>query len=661
MQKKRRNSFCTAGLPNVTSSFDDFFHVERTNLATLPRASFSRPGTPVSAKKMMALPQIDGPSEKRKTTKKRNQKKKAAQKRKKKAEAAKTATSESDTPHDDLDNDKPVRDDDAAAAATTDAHDKTKPEPADPSGTDVMMGSPMIVDASSSSSTIQSDGPTAAAREQPNEATPAAGGNPVHDHVAHPAQHICPPATGPAFQPSFCRVHGHVCVSYQSCCVHASRPAGCTCPPRWSCCCLHHSGDCCHCRYIVMAAVAASVNNANTGNASSAGNVSCHTLSPIAQHLLSCFERDIHSDFVITLRSSAGHFPPISVRVHTAIVSRSPLMEQVLRAPHDKEKGKGVAPSEAVAVAGECFTLPTAFHLVLKYLYGKPLLTTAQLRAHTLADFGYTETTHGLTGFCVEGALTDAAVCYAAAGAFFRLREVVDRGVQLAVESMALENVDVAFWLCRHIRRVAVALASGGPNQNAAPAYEDDHPANALEETATPRLTMAALRVVLNAIDDRFVLDVRARCEGMPDRIPEQLCGPRAESAAAEASGSAAGARPMGRDEKLSAVVLALGFVHLRALFVGMGLNGVMTAQLAETIVLEREKRRMRALQELTRQADVKLENDAVSEEVRELGYREFYTSKAHADLDNPGRLVMEIGLDREWTGLVVKGMSGVH
>ncbi|KAI9372079.1 hypothetical protein BJX61DRAFT_553233 [Aspergillus egyptiacus] len=45
----------------------------------------------------------------------------------------------------------------------------------------------------------------------------------------------------------FCRAHGRLlCQFNRQCCVHKP-PSNCGCPPRHSCCCMHHAGDCCHC------------------------------------------------------------------------------------------------------------------------------------------------------------------------------------------------------------------------------------------------------------------------------------------------------------------------------------------------------------------------------------------------------------------------------
>ncbi|CBF70412.1 predicted protein [Aspergillus nidulans FGSC A4] len=46
-----------------------------------------------------------------------------------------------------------------------------------------------------------------------------------------------------------CRIHYRPeCQFHRACCVHKPVVSGCGCPPRWSCCCIHHAGDCCHCQ-----------------------------------------------------------------------------------------------------------------------------------------------------------------------------------------------------------------------------------------------------------------------------------------------------------------------------------------------------------------------------------------------------------------------------
>lgn len=47
--------------------------------------------------------------------------------------------------------------------------------------------------------------------------------------------------------PFVCHTHRRLACKFDPrCCVHRD-PKDCSCPPRWSCCCLHHLGDCCHC------------------------------------------------------------------------------------------------------------------------------------------------------------------------------------------------------------------------------------------------------------------------------------------------------------------------------------------------------------------------------------------------------------------------------
>lgn len=45
-----------------------------------------------------------------------------------------------------------------------------------------------------------------------------------------------------------CSVHNRpLCQFNPKCCVHKPREANCSCSPKYSCCCLHHFGDCCFC------------------------------------------------------------------------------------------------------------------------------------------------------------------------------------------------------------------------------------------------------------------------------------------------------------------------------------------------------------------------------------------------------------------------------
>ncbi|KAL4910433.1 hypothetical protein BDW74DRAFT_173889 [Aspergillus multicolor] len=45
-----------------------------------------------------------------------------------------------------------------------------------------------------------------------------------------------------------CHIHYRPLCQFNPVCCYHKPSIGCGCPPRWSCCCIHHAGDCCYCQ-----------------------------------------------------------------------------------------------------------------------------------------------------------------------------------------------------------------------------------------------------------------------------------------------------------------------------------------------------------------------------------------------------------------------------
>ncbi|KAF9885669.1 hypothetical protein FE257_012651 [Aspergillus nanangensis] len=421
-------------------------------------------------------------------------------------------------------------------------------------------------------------------------------------------------------------------------------------------------------------------------------NASKDNLTLLSDHMINRLQPGFYSDFEIVLRSSNEIFMPISFHAHKVVISRSPLVAQILEAGDPKKKNSPAR--RLVAASGDNFCLILGFELALKHLYGLPLLNASNLRGITLANFGYDEDTVKRADFEITAAMTDLAICYATSGAFFQIDQVVERGMKLAIDILCEGSLEVMFHFGLHIAKAAVIL---DPTADEEPGEEDKsqskskgkgktkgknnsnkekenksekktteenkstpthNPIALLQKTWAPRLVTSALRFLIDRVDGSFILDPTAHCQHMDDRIPKPLIIP-ASSEMSQLRSKVFGynippslASP--KTKTLSGVLLGLPFQQLRAAFLGMAVKRSVGETLAHVLVMEREARRCQALAALTQVAGVNLDDpNSHPEEVRELGYREYFKSKEveNSSEATAGREV-EISLHREWSGL---------
>ena len=422
----------------------------------------------------------------------------------------------------------------------------------------------------------------------------------------------------------------------------------------------------------------ATENNTTSGNGESeksTTNKSKTTLDPFSAHALTLLENEEFSDCRIILKSSKENFYPITFRAHKALLARSPRLKTILTSPsyHDGSSSNG---TEIEAITGETFCMVKAFETALQNLYCLPILNTDTLRHAAVTALGYSDGDENLLQkvyrypFPLHAALADFAMCYAASGAFFEMKEIVEAGVRLASEVLHWENVEMVlyFALCVSAFIISPSTDSVGDNGEATTVTD-------LRDIYAPRLTTAALTFLVNYIEAQaqshpFTLYISAQCKCMPDRIPEHLrqipgsilSNPKLAEVKfgsfnsleeEEEHEAKAKSQPSPETATLSAILICLPYQQLREAFAIMREKGVLSGGLAQAIVVEREARRLYALrvlvEEARQQQQQRSQNQEVNQErIRELGFREFSTTKSVHD----GVVRVQIELQREWVGM---------
>ncbi|KAL4743749.1 hypothetical protein BDV11DRAFT_165914 [Aspergillus similis] len=293
-----------------------------------------------------------------------------------------------------------------------------------------------------------------------------------------------------------CRIHYRPkCQFHRACCVHKPVVLGCGCPPRWSCCCIHHAGDCCHCQTEpVEKSVSVDVDvdedsktlslvsspatpprerepNTTTITASAVtpakpsgvevtvtppSPTPSRTVEPVGKMggaedtktlaqqaalelsnaLIQMMECSHMSDITLTLQSTNEQFWPIVMTAHKCVLARSPLVTNILKNDYRC--------SDIKAFAGRHFTMIKAWEQVVHYLYGRNMLTMATLKPATLEALGYDPYPRYEPEypFSLKSAMADMALGYAVSGAFFYMTDLADRGFRLALDLLSWETLE---------------------------------------------------------------------------------------------------------------------------------------------------------------------------------------------------------------------------
>ncbi|RAL03395.1 uncharacterized protein BO80DRAFT_500231 [Aspergillus ibericus CBS 121593] len=463
----------------------------------------------------------------------------------------------------------------------------------------------------------------------------------------------------------FCHVHGRqLCRFDPSCCVH--RPlADCGCPPRQSCCCLHHNGDCCSCLTTREDGPARSgvETPSHTGQAVGDGDVVAESntagakknmddkfigVDTLSTHFLQLYEKRDLCDFHILLKSSNGMFQPVMIPVHVAVLARSPFISALLQTPIYRQGHR-----EIVAVLGDQVNLIHGFEHAVRNLYGSPLLQGERLRSAALAVLGYAEESQGMYPFPINIAMIDLAFSYAASGAFLQVNSILEAGVRMALNLVDWDTVEPIFHFGLCVDDFSIFLEGTVTPPDPVPDNQRHISTRSreLREIWAPLLVRAALSFIVDNIDPQFVLYPHALSMCIPNRIPEYLTG--AAGIAPKSVRSVPNNLPRREVVITSSVLLNLPYIQLKEVFRVLAARRVLSNDLAQAIIVEREARRLQGLRALARQGDIP--DPEIPREVRELGHQELLVSRSvYSETQGPGTVTMEITLEREWTGLVV-------
>jgi len=442
-----------------------------------------------------------------------------------------------------------------------------------------------------------------------------------------------------------------------------------------SCCCAHHSGDCCYCAFSPGQAYEGDGEHKKNG-----GNVNPETSAPVdpkpetvskpviviesnpsdtsasdaslRTHILTLLEAESFTDSCINLHSPRNSFY-LTFHTHKALLARSPRLAAILTflAHSPSNDSKNTSEVEIEVLVGETFYMLKAFETALQNLYGLPLLNRQNLPRFTMMAMGYTgEDVHRTVKFGMSAATADFAICYAVSGAFLGLSEIMETGMNLAMESVDWENIEMVLYFALSVSKFLITCP-GDPLSLQFLAEQE------LVNTWIPRLRTYVLIFIATYLQhlqqqkESFELYISAQSKGMPDRIPEHLrkvpgsilSNPKLAEVKFGSFGSVEEQQKINPNVVLiSAILIGLPYKLLQEAFDIMVERKVLNENQASTIVIEREARRLYALRVWGAQRmDHGGGGIGDDEEIKELGYREIVTRKN-------GKVLLE----RVWVGL---------
>lgn len=375
----------------------------------------------------------------------------------------------------------------------------------------------------------------------------------------------------------------------------------------------------------------------------------------LSTHLIQLFESRELCDFHFKLTSSSnGLYQSTIIPVQVAVIARSPFVAALLRTQLYREGCREIA-----VTLGDQVNLIQGFEQAIRNLYGAPLLHGEQLRTEALAVLGYTEESQSMYPFPIRTAMLDLAFSYAASGAFLHVNGILEAGIRMALELIDWSTVETIIHFGLRVDRFSIILEGtetppGSPRANHTRSGHVLVRNRQLRDIWAPLLVRAALSFIAESIDDKFVLYSQAQSLHVPNRIPESLnTGPGAigsEPGSASANSTTTESKPNRETLVASAVLISLPFVHLQEVFRTLSARRVLSNNLAQAIMSERESRRLQALRELGKKGEINEKN--LPSEMKELGYGEYLVFKSVCKQgQGPVTVTTEVSLEREWIG----------
>ncbi|PGH21397.1 hypothetical protein AJ80_03314 [Polytolypa hystricis UAMH7299] len=374
---------------------------------------------------------------------------------------------------------------------------------------------------------------------------------------------------------------------------------------------------------------------------------------PVSLHLLRMYTSGELADYQLVFDSSVHRFHVGYFPIHSVIAARSPSLVVLM-----KKTFVDQSPKRITVLAGESFVQPMALDVALQHLYGLPLLKLSHFDRQIFVNLAYSDRDPQQRVALASNnkARMEFALCYIASGAFLSNSNIVRRGSQLVSSAINWDTIEAVLHFGLFVNSFMLGPAEGAQSETASSVTlsEEDSTINSLnqelEDVWAPKLLNEAIDFIAASVPSGFQLDTSAHVVKLPDRIEAWQMPGQSEtvSAARVVSvkfGNLYASRtdiPSRETTTMSAILLALPFQVLRQLFNAMKIKGALTRKIAVAVIVERERRRRRAVRTYSMRArDVHAE----MVETNPLGWKES-VNLSHDGSDNI------ISITRVWEGM---------
>lgn len=303
------------------------------------------------------------------------------------------------------------------------------------------------------------------------------------------------------------------------------------------------------------------------------------------------------ADYVLELRYSDDHAPPVRIPGHNLMFARSPKLKALMQA--QAQESNGLTVKSLFIESNDRFLRSDGFWMAVQRLYGGPLLDLGAAAIHNLPrNVGQTAPVAG-----TPAERFDLALGYAAAGHILGIPPVIGRGIEIAGMLVNWDTVEKALdfaldgglesqWIFDGQQEQPKSTSTYGPNVNV--------------------LVFSALNFLVQAFPPNFAFDASVgepnhnrRLPRVPDARPSSLNSrlsfikfgdhPSEETVRSE-SGSAIAVT-------LSKILLNLPFYLLKYVLESPRLgnvegwaNNTLRQKVMHSVIEERERRRLKVL-----------------------------------------------------------------
>ncbi|OJD16078.1 hypothetical protein AJ78_03711 [Emergomyces pasteurianus Ep9510] len=403
-------------------------------------------------------------------------------------------------------------------------------------------------------------------------------------------------------------------------------------------------------------------------------------LQPVAAYILEAFRSGEYADFRLILNSSAKHCPTVSFPLHSLVASRSPHLKELM-----KTMDPAVYPKEIHVTAAGSFSHPFALGMALEHFYGVPLIAEEQLDDNIVPGVEHNngEDQDQLCGKNFRDLeKMNFTLGYIASATFLAESNILRRGIRLAASMICWDNLEVLLRFGISVSNFmispvgipsmsrgaassptlqpsAMLLSSSNEQVMQRGFVNGDNPDTSpytlnreLKDVWAPQLVNEAIDFIVKYFPQNFQLDSDAYSRELLDRLSGQV-GSRfyLRDISALTFGSFAAAKncTFRKEERvMSAIFLAVPFKILKKIFSILKVKGILTMGIAEDIVFERERRRIRAVRTVKKRAGTSMGSDAklTISKMDPIGWREEIMAVTGIPDSSPSIIKTWVGLN---------------